>query len=97
MFNMVRMLHAAQYGFRVSLNLGPANQELTDSVRFPSFSPLVRTARINGLKAKECAEMLRLVVNGVDRESLDIAARDIAINAAMMGMADNKALWEGRA
>jgi hypothetical protein len=95
MFNFVRALYAALYTARVSRNLG-AGQELSDVTRFPGFIPLVRRARINGLNASQCAEMLRSIVGGVDQESLNASSRDIAINAALESMEGNKPMWAGR-
>lgn len=103
MFNLIRMLYAGQYAYRVILNLGSAHQGLSDGVRFPSFTPLVRVARVHGLKARECAELLRSIARGAGHgESLDIPARDIVtrdivLNTAMEVMANDNKLWEGHA
>jgi hypothetical protein len=95
MFNFVRSLYAAQYGFRVTLNLGPAI-ELSEGSRFPNFAPLVRRSRISGLSAKETAKLFQLIAKGVDSKAVEGLSRDIAINEGMSEMEANTALWEGR-
>lgn len=95
MFIFVRSLFAAQYVFRVTLNLGPA-QELSNGSRFPGCASLVRRARVNGLTAKQCATMLQSIVAGADSGPLDVAAREMAINAALLGMESDAALWARR-
>ena len=101
MFNVIRSLYAAQYGFRVALSLGSA-QELTDGVRFPAYNALVRRSRLSGLKAKECAQMLRSIVSGCDSvvgsrqaepASANSEGRDTALNAAMLAMESKDLVW----
>lgn len=95
MINFFKSLNAAQFGFRVSLNLGPAI-DLSIGTRFPNFAPLVRRARVSGLTAKETAKMLQLIAQGADSSIIGGCARDEAINAAMSKMERNADLWEGR-
>ena len=94
MLNLFKSLFEAQYAGRVCASLG---SDLTDHSWYPAFIPLVRKARMNGLKPDECTRMIRLLVKGVDsRGAVDGALRDAAINAALAAMESNRELWEGR-
>lgn len=94
MLNLVRSLYAAQYSFRVALNLGPNQEAVTASL---AYARLVRRARINGLKAKQCAQMFRSIVDGASGVPMDAAMRAVAINAAMESMESNESMWAGLA
>ena len=94
MFTFVRSLYAAQYSFRVALNLGSAQEALPES---PAYARLVRRARISGLKAKQCAQMLRSIVDGASGVPMDAAMRALAIDAAMESMESNEPMWARRA
>ena len=95
MFTFVKSLYASQYMFRVALALG-SEQETVDSRRFPACIPLVRRARIMGITAKQCAEIIRSIVRGADGGPMDSATRDMVINAAMESMESNEPLWARR-
>ena len=94
MFTFVRSLYASQYSFRVALNLGSAQEALPASL---AYSRLVRRARINGLSAKQCAQMLRSIVEGASGVPMDAAMRAVAINATMESMESNEPMWATRA
>ena len=92
MFNLIRSLHAAQYGGRVSLSLGP-DKALMDASIFPCVLPLVRKARIAGMSAQQCAQLLLGAVEGVDRPPPSAVPRTCAINSAFAAITQDSVLW----
>jgi hypothetical protein len=94
MLNLIRKLNAVLYLYRVSHNLSSADNGLLDAVRFPSYLPFMRKARIHGFPAKKCASLFQTIARNAERSGMNKAAQDIAIDAAMKDVTGNDELWK---